>query len=160
MKLESDFEGLVGRLKLNLGRLENLREVPLVDAKPAKRCPGVYMISFEGKLQFIGSSGNLFVRIRNSLINGNRESHTLINKLSVLRGLETKDALNWLRQNSRIKFMVTGSEDDARLLEDVMVALMHPYFNTPLRKMRKEPLKKGFKEKAITTSRLDEWEDV
>lgn len=157
MKPESDFEGLFGRLKLNKDRLEDLREVPLADAQPSKKCPGVYIIFFEGKLQYIGSSGNLFARIRNNLINGNRESHTLVNKLCVLRGLETKDAINWLRQNSRIKFMATDSEDDARLLEDVMIALKQPHFNTPLRKLRKEPSKKDFKERMITTRRLDEW---
>ena len=157
MKPESDFDSLFGRLKLNKDRLENLREVPLADVKPAKKCPGVYIIFFEGKLQYIGSSGNLFARIRNNLINGNRESHTLINKLCVLKGLETKDAVNWLKQDSRIRFMATDSEDDARLLEDVMIALKHPYFNTPLRKLRKEPSKKAFKERIITTRRLDEW---
>ena len=158
MKPESDFDSLFEKLKLNKDRLENLKDVPLVDSQPTKKCPGVYIIFFEGKLQYIGSSGNLFVRIRNNLINGNRESHTLVNKLCVLRGLETKDAINWLRQNSRIKFMATDSEDDARLLEDVMIALNHPYFNTPLRKLRKEPSKKNFKERIITTRRLDEWD--
>ena len=157
MKPESDFNSLFERLKLNKDRLENLREVPLADAQPSKKCPGVYIIFFEGKLQYIGSSGNLFARIRNNLINGNRESHTLVNKLCVLRGLETKDAINWLRQTSRIKFLGTESEDDARLLEDIMIALNHPYFNKPLKKLRKEPKEEGFKETIITMRKLDEW---
>ncbi|MFQ6068805.1 MAG: GIY-YIG nuclease family protein [Candidatus Bathyarchaeia archaeon] len=43
------------------------------------------MLFFEGKLQYIGSSSNLNQRIRNNLFSGNRESHTLINKLCVKR---------------------------------------------------------------------------
>lgn len=97
MKTESDLDSLSKRLKLNKDRLEGSREIPLTRAKPTKNLPGVYMIFFEEKLQYIGSSGNLFARIRNDLINGNRESHTLINKLCFLRGLETKDVVNWLK---------------------------------------------------------------
>lgn len=157
LKSESDFDNLLRKLKVNKDRLEESREFPLVDTKPTKKHPGTYMIFFEEKLQYIGSSGNLFIRIRNNLINGNQKSHTLINKLCVLRGLETKDAVNHLIQNSRIQFIPTDSLDDARLLEDTMIALKHPYFNTPLRELRKEPLKKDVKEKIITTRKLEEW---
>ncbi len=157
MRPESDLDSLFVRLKLNKDKLEDLREISLTEAQPPKRCPGVYLVFFEGKLQYIGSSGNLFVRIRKNLINGNRESHTLVNKLCVLGGLETKDAINWLRRNSRIKFIVTDSDIDAQLLEDVMIALKHPYFNKSLRELRKESSKKDFKEKISTIHRLDEW---
>ncbi|MDQ1281443.1 MAG: hypothetical protein QG670_2708 [Thermoproteota archaeon] len=157
LKPESDLNSLSERLKFNKDRLEGSRETPLANAKPTKNLPGVYMIFFEEKLQYIGSSGNLFTRIRNDLINGNRESHTLINKLCFLRGLETKDAVNWLKQNSRIKFIAIDSEEDARLLEDAMIALKHPYFNTPLRRFQKEFPERNFKEEITTTHRLDEW---
>ncbi|MCJ7633002.1 hypothetical protein MUP77_11505 [Candidatus Bathyarchaeota archaeon] len=157
MKPESDFDSLWERLQRNKDRLEHMREAPLVDAQPTKKSPGVYLLFFEGKLQYIGSAGNLFARIRNNLINGNRDSHTLVNKLCILRGLKTDEARTWLRQNAKITVMATDSEDDARLLEDVMIALKHPYFNTPLRQLRHEPSPKDFQEKISPLRRLDEW---
>ena len=157
MSEENDLESLFERLKLNKNKLERSREFSLANAKPVKNSPGVYMIFFEEKLQYVGSSGNLFVRIKNDLTNGNRESHTLINKLSFLKELENKDAVKWLKQNAIIKFIATDSEVDARLLENAMVALKHPYFNVPLRRLLKDFPQKSEKSSITMTHLLDEW---
>jgi len=94
------------------------------------------MLFFEEKLQYIGSSGNLIERIRTNLLSGNRESHTLINKLCALRGWEVHNVVSWLKHNSKIKFIATETGDDAKILEDFLIAIYHPHFNTPLRKLK------------------------
>jgi excinuclease UvrABC nuclease subunit len=96
------------------------------------------MLFFEGKLQYIGSSGNLNDRIRTTLLSGDRESHTLINKMCELKKWDVKETLKFLKSSSNIKFIVTETEDDAKILEDVLIAIHHPFYNIPLRKLRKQ----------------------
>jgi len=129
-------EGLMGKLRKNLQCLMAAEETPLSQIKPSKS-PGVYMLSFEGELQYIGSSGNLNERIRSNMLSGNRESHTLINKLCELRKWSVPEAVGFLKSNSKIKLTQTETEDDAKIVEDFLIAIHHPFFNTPLRKLKK-----------------------
>jgi len=52
---QDKLNGLIQKLKQNMNRLLDVQEVPLSKASPPKS-PGVYMIFFDGKLQYIGSS--------------------------------------------------------------------------------------------------------
>jgi excinuclease UvrABC nuclease subunit len=81
---QDKFDKLIQKLKQNMNRLLATQEVPLSRASPPKS-PGVYMIFFNKELQYIGSSGNLKERIKTNLLSGDRESHTLINKLCTLK---------------------------------------------------------------------------
>jgi hypothetical protein len=128
-------DDLIERLKRNLQCLLATKEVPLSQVKPPKS-PGVYMLFFEEKLQYIGSSGNLNERIRANLLGGNRESHTLINKLCKLRKWSVPKVLSFLKFHAHIKFIETETEDDARILEDALISIFHPLYNTPLKKLK------------------------
>jgi hypothetical protein len=55
---QDKLDNLIQKLKQNMNRLLATQEVPLSKASPPKS-PGVYMIYFNGELQYIGSSGNL-----------------------------------------------------------------------------------------------------
>jgi len=133
---ESVLDNLIKRLRTNLENLREAKETSSTQIKPPKS-PGVYMLFFEGGLQYIGSSGNLYDRIKTNLLSGDRESHTLINKLCELRKWNVPDAVSFLKSNSSVKFAVTKTEDDAKILEDVLIAIYHPFYNTPLRKLKK-----------------------
>jgi len=128
-------DDLIQKLKRNMELLMATQEVPLSKVELPKS-PGVYMIFFEGKLQYIGSSGDLNHRIKTTLLSGNRKSHTLINKLCELRNWDLMETRNFLK-SSNIKFIATKTEDDAKILEDVLIAIYHPFYNIPLRKLRK-----------------------
>lgn len=134
---ETVLDSLIEKLRKNLQRLRATQETPLSQVRPPK-FPGVYMLFFEGKLQYIGSSGNLNQRIRTNLLSGNRESHTLINKLCDLRRWDVSNAVSFLKFNSNIKLIATETEDEAKILEDVLIAIHHPFYNTPLRKLKKQ----------------------
>lgn len=130
-----DLNNLIEKLRKNLKCLTATREIPLSQAKPPKS-PGVYMLFFEGHLQYVGSSGNLNERIKTNLLSGNRESHTLINKLCELRGWNVSRVVSFLKSSANIKFIETETEDDAKILEDVLISMYHPQYNTPLRKLK------------------------
>jgi excinuclease UvrABC nuclease subunit len=130
-------DSLIQKLKQNVELLMATQETPLSKAR-LPGSPGVYMLFFEGKLQYIGSSGNLNDRIRTNLLSGNRKSHTLINKLCELRNWDETKTLNFLKSTSNVKFIATETEDDAKILEDVLIALHHPLYNIPLRKLKKQ----------------------
>ena len=129
-------DSLIEKLTNNLQRLIAASETPLSQVRPSTS-PGVYMLFFEGELQYIGSSGNLNQRIRTNLISGNRESHTLINKMCELRKWNVSNAVGFLKSNASIKLIATETEDDAKILEDALIAIYHPLYNTPLRKLKK-----------------------
>jgi excinuclease UvrABC nuclease subunit len=133
---QDKLDNLIQKLKQNMNRLLATQEVPLSKASPPKS-PGVYMIYFNGELQYIGSSGNLKERIKTNLLGGDRETHTLINKLCTLKNWNIDEVRNFLKTAATIKFIETETEDDAKILEDVLVAIHHPYYNTPLRKLKK-----------------------
>jgi excinuclease UvrABC nuclease subunit len=118
---------LIQKLKQNIELLMATQEVPLSKVELPKS-PGVYMIFFEGKLQYIGSSGNLNHRIKTTLLSGDRKSHTLINKLCELRNWDLAKTRSFLKSSSNIKFVVTKTEDDAKILEDVLIAIYHPFY--------------------------------
>jgi excinuclease UvrABC nuclease subunit len=134
---QDKLDKLIQKLKQNMNRLLATQKVPLSKASPPKS-PGVYMIYFNGELQYIGSSGNLKERIKTNLLGGDRESHTLINKLCTLKNWNIDEVRNFLKTAATIKFIDTETEDDAKILEDVLVAIHHPYYNAPLRKLKKQ----------------------
>lgn len=80
LNYEYALKKLIETLRKNIEILNTTKPSHLPQVRPPKS-PGVYMLFFEGKLQYIGFSGNIKERIRNNLLNGDRESHTLINKL-------------------------------------------------------------------------------
>jgi len=129
-------DNLIQKLKQNIERLLTTQEVPLSKASLPKSS-GVYMIFFNGKLQYIGSSGNLKERINTNLLSGDREAHTLINKLCTLKNWSIEKAHNFLKTAATIKFIETKTEDDAKILEDVLIALYHPFYNMPLKIAKK-----------------------
>jgi len=135
--LQARPSSLIENLRQNLGKLQGLEEEPLSQASLPKS-HGVYELFFEGELKYVGSSENLDQRIRRNLLSGNRKSHTLINKLCTLRKWEVSDAVSWLKNNSKIKFIETETDDDAKILEDFLIAIYHPHFNTPLRILKKQ----------------------
>jgi len=142
LNYETILEGLIETLRKNIQSLSTTKETPLLQVRPPKS-PGVYMVFFERKLQYVGSSGNLNERLRNNLLRGNRESHTLINKLCELRGWNVSNTVSFLKSDSNIKLIATETEDDAKILEDVLIAIYHPFYNIPLRKLKKKkPLPK------------------
>ena len=120
---------LIEKLRQNLDKLLRTEDVSLPQARPPKSA-GVYMLLFEEELQYIGYSGNLSKRIRGDLLSGDRKSHTLINKLHKLRRWGVSVVVRWLKDNARAKFISTDTEYDARILEDFLIAIYHPYFNT------------------------------
>ena len=75
---------LARRLEVELHNLSEAKEVPLHQVVLPKS-PRVYMLFFDGELQYTGSSENLNQRIKTNLIQGNREPHTLINKLCYIK---------------------------------------------------------------------------
>jgi hypothetical protein len=129
-------DNLIQKLKQNIERLLTTQEVPLSKVSLPKS-PGVYMIFFNGKLQYIGSSGNLKERINTNLLSGDREAHTLINKLCTLKNWNIDKAHNFLKTSATIKFIDTDTEDEAKILEDVLIALYHPFYNMPLKIAKK-----------------------
>jgi excinuclease UvrABC nuclease subunit len=54
-----------------------------------------------------------------------------------LKKWDVKETLKFLKSFSNIKFIVTETEDDAKILENVLIAIYHPFYNIPLRKLRK-----------------------
>jgi excinuclease UvrABC nuclease subunit len=134
---QDKFDKLIQKLKQNMNRLLAIQEVPLSKASPPKS-PGVYMIYFNGELQYIGSSEDIKRRIKTNLLSGNKESHTLINKLCTLKNWSIDEVRNFLKTAATIKFIDTETEDDAKILEHVLVAIHHPYYNTPLKKLKKQ----------------------
>jgi hypothetical protein len=133
---QDKLDNLIQKLKQNMNRLLATQEVPLSKASPPKS-PGVYMIFFNGKLQYIGSSGNLKERIKTNLLSGDKEAHTLINKLCTLKNWSIDKAHNFLKTSATIKFIDTNTEDEAKILEDVLIALYHPFYNMPLKIAKK-----------------------
>jgi hypothetical protein len=129
-------DNLIQKLKQNIERLLTTQEAPLSKAFLPKS-PGVYMIFFNGKLQYIGSSGNLKERIKTNLLSGDREAHTLINKLCTLKNWSIDKAHNFLKTAATIKFIETDTEDEAKILEDVLIAIYHPFYNMPLKIAKK-----------------------
>jgi hypothetical protein len=129
-------DNLIQKLKQNIERLLTTQEVPLSKVSLPKS-PGVYMIFFNGKLQYIGSSGNLKERIKTNLLSGDREAHTLINKLCTLKNWSIDKAHNFLKTAATIKFIETDTEDEAKILEDVLIAIYHPFYNMPLKIAKK-----------------------
>jgi hypothetical protein len=129
-------DNLIQKLKQNIERLLTTQEVPLSKVSLPKS-PGVYMIFFNGKLQYIGSSGNLKERIKTNLLSGDKEAHTLINKLCTLKNWSIDKAHNFLKTSATIKFIDTDTEDEAKILEDVLIALYHPFYNMPLKIAKK-----------------------
>jgi excinuclease UvrABC nuclease subunit len=132
---ETLLSNLIKKLKRNLKDFEASEKNFLSQVRPPK-LPGVYMLFFEAKLQYIGSSGNLHKRLRTNLLSGDRESHTLINKLCELRKLDVTSVLSFLKSNSNVKILATETEDDAKILEDFLIAIYHPFYNVPLRKLK------------------------
>ncbi|MFQ6068806.1 MAG: hypothetical protein ACE5KD_04595 [Candidatus Bathyarchaeia archaeon] len=47
-------------------------------------------------------------------------------------------AVSFLKSNSKIKHITTETEDDAEILEDILIAIHKPLYNTPLRKLKKQ----------------------
>jgi excinuclease UvrABC nuclease subunit len=129
---QDKLDNLIQKLKQNMNRLLTTKEVPLSKASLPKS-PGVYMIYFNGKLQYIGSSGNLKERIKTNLLSGDREAHTLISKLCTLKNWNIDKAHNFLKTAATIKFIETETEDDAKILEEVLIALYHPFYNMSLK---------------------------
>ena len=134
--VETELGNLIEKLRQNLHDLLAAEQNSLSQAS-LPETHGVYVLFFQEKMQYAGSSGNLSNRIKKNLLGGNRNSHTLINKLCTLRKKEAPDAVRWLKNNSNIKFTVTQKEEDAKILEDVLIAIYHPHFNTPLRTLKK-----------------------
>ena len=133
------FEQIVFALKRDFERIHIAQEIPLSEAKPSKGKPGVYMLFFEGNLQYVGSSKNLYERIRSNLLSGNEKSHTLINKLCKLReNWDERVAKNFLKSSAKIKFVEMDSIERAKILEHILIAIYKPYYNTPLKQLLKE----------------------
>lgn len=134
--LEDVLKNLIVSLRNNFKTISANKEFPLVQVRPPKSS-GVYMLFFDGELQYIGFSANLFERLRGNLLSGDKKSHTLINKLCELREWDELITVDYLKSNSTVKFLQTKTEDDAKILEGVLIAIHHPFFNIPLRKLRK-----------------------
>jgi excinuclease UvrABC nuclease subunit len=133
---QDELDNLIQKLKQNRNRILATQEVPLSEVSLPKS-PGVYMIYFDGELQYIGVSGNLKTRIKTNLLSGDRKSHTLINKLCTLKKWDIDEVLEFLKTAATIKFIDTETEDDAKILEDILIAMYHPLYNIPLRKLVK-----------------------
>ena len=127
---------ILSNLKQNLSRIRNAKEVSLPSATPPEGKPGVYMLFFERKLQYVGSSARLGERIKQGLLLG-IERHTLIKKLCALKGWNKEKAMDFLKRNSIVKFLVTEDECEAKLMEVALVCIHRPYWNEPLRRLRK-----------------------
>ena len=133
------FEQIVFALKRDFERIHIAQEIPLSEAKPSKGKPGVYMLFFEGNLQYVGSSKNLYERIRSNLLSGNEKSHTLINKLCKLReNWDKHKARRFLKSSAKIKFIEVDSVEKAKILEDILIAVYKPYYNKSLKQLLKE----------------------
>jgi len=137
LNYETILEDLIETLKKNIKSLSVTKITPLSQVKPPKS-PGVYMLFFAGELKYIGSSGNLKKRLRTNLISGNRKSHTLINKLCELKKWDVSTTVSFLRDNAEIKLIATETEDDAKILEEILITIYQPYYNIPLRKLKKK----------------------
>ena len=133
------FEQIISALKRDFERIHVAQEMPLSEAKPSKGKPGVYMLFFEGNLQYVGSSKNLYKRIRSNLLSGDEKSHTLINKLCKLReNWDKYKARKFLKSSAKIKFIKTDSVENAKILEGVLIAVYKPYYNKSLKQLLKE----------------------
>jgi excinuclease UvrABC nuclease subunit len=55
-----------------------------------------------------------------------------------LKNWSIDEVRNFLKTAATIKFIDTETEDDAKILEHVLVAIHHPYYNTPLKKLKKQ----------------------
>jgi excinuclease UvrABC nuclease subunit len=94
--------------------------------------PGVYLIYFEGCLKYIGSSKNIAQRINTNLLSGNKDSHTLINKLIKVKKWHDYYVTTYLRRESNIKFVETKDIYSAKILEDILIAIHKPEYNKTL----------------------------
>ena len=125
---EDKLRQVISRLMKNFERMCSAPEVPLSEARPPKGA-GVYMIFFEGGLQYVGSSGRLRDRIRGDLLRGDKTSHTLINKLCKSRNWSRDEVIDFLRKRATIKFIEVDDEYEAKLLEDLLIAIYRPRYN-------------------------------
>jgi len=96
--------------------------------------PGVYLIYLEGCLKYIGSSKNIAQRINTNLLNGNKDSHTLINKLIKVKKMYNYYVKTYLRE-SNIKFVETKDVYSAKMLEDILIAIHKPEYNKTLNEL-------------------------
>jgi excinuclease UvrABC nuclease subunit len=127
-KDDSTFDGVASRLRSNYEEIKRAPQVPFSEAKLFYE-PGVYIIYFDGALQYIGSSGSLKERIRSNLLSGDREAHTLINKLCVTRNWNEKQAKKFLKESGTIRFLHTHNAADAPILEYALIATYSPPLN-------------------------------
>lgn len=51
--------------------------------------------------------------------------------------MEVWEAVNFLKSNATIKFESTATEDDAKVLGDILISIYHPPYNTPLKNWKK-----------------------
>ena len=136
-----EFEQIVSALKRDFERIHAASEIPLSEAKLPRK-PGVYMLFFEGALQYVGYSENLHKRIRSNLLLGNEKSHILILKLCKLReNWDKYKARRFLESSAKIKFIEVDSVEKAKILEAILIAIYKPYYNKPLKQLLKRETK-------------------
>lgn len=100
--------------------------------------PGVYLVYFSDRLQYIGSTNNLSRRIKNDLMNGSTSSHTLVTKLcKIKKAKEFWVITGFLKSNAKIKFVETANEREAKLIEDILILLHDPPYNGTLKRVQK-----------------------
>ena len=134
--LENTLDNLISNLRKDFQRIHEAPEQPLDDIKLSKK-PGVYMIFFEGKLQYIGSTKDLHTRIKR-LLSGKKRYHTLARKLCEMRCWEESKVSDFLKSKAIIKFIESSCIYRARILENVLIAIYQPTYNKSLRELLKK----------------------
>ncbi|MCW3989808.1 MAG: GIY-YIG nuclease family protein [Candidatus Bathyarchaeota archaeon] len=115
-------------------QLDDLIEIPLVEVDPPKSS-GVYLVFFYEKLQYAGSTTNLSRRLKNDLMNGSTSSHTLISKLCKISGSIFWIITGFLKSNAMIRYIETDNVNEAKILEEFIIALKDPPYNGAIQKI-------------------------
>ncbi len=130
-------ETIFSKISSYLTDLDKLVEWSYYDSVNVPKKPGVYLISFSERLQYIGSTNNLSRRIKNDLMNGSATSHTLVSKLIKTRNAKAFWLITgFLKSNAKIKFIETDNEKEAKLIEDFLILLYDPPFNETFKSAR------------------------
>ncbi len=133
MTIELNLKTIFKEMTEYIETLNKMAENSITDIQ-LPSSPGVYLIYLEGCLKYIGSSKNIAQRINTNLLKGNKDSHTLINKLIKVENMYDYYVKTYLR-DSNIKFVETKDVYSAKILEDILIEIYKPEYNKTLNEL-------------------------
>lgn len=111
-------------------QLNNLSRGSFYDAVPSS--PGVYVISEDSHVLYVGSAVDLDRRMKHDLLGTMgqvAQPHTFGQKLMKKLG-DRAVARKYLRESCNLKLLLTDSLQEARTLEQCFILLLNPEYNS------------------------------